>query len=257
MKPLTCILLLSLFIYPMAGEAESLDSIFTQSNNAFWNGEYQKAATGYEKLAQLGVADPAVSYNLGTAHARLGHWGLAVLYYEKVLRLDPGHDDARHNLGVVREFLAKRASQAGRDADLAPAAGPWRAVLDRFSVRGAAIGFLVLHLCFFAVLIARRFVLAEMPRLSLGVVAGVLAILTITVFSVAVGKWHQQTYVNEAVVISPGQLDVMEGPKSTVKRFALEEGSRIRVLEERSSWIHILDSEGRDGWASTDQLENI
>jgi hypothetical protein len=55
-------------------------------------------------------------------------------------------------------------------------------------------------------------------------------------------------------VVSVGTLEVMEGPGSPVKRFDLEEGTRVEVLEESSSFIRVLDSEGRDGWAPLDQL---
>ena len=237
--------------------ADSLTSIFKAADNDFWNGEYEKAREKYERLEQLGVEDAALSYNYGTACARLGKLGEAVLHYERALRLDPGMDDARYNLSVIREFIARRASEAGRDADLAPASGPWRATLDRFSSRGAALIFLIFHLALFAVLGIRRFVFAEMPRLSLGVVSGVLFVLTVTTFAVALGKWHQDTHEVEAVLTAEGASDIMEGPGSEVKRFSLEEGSRVQFLEDRGEWTHIKDAEGRDGWVSSATLGRI
>lgn len=243
----------------LAGQArgESLDSMFQEANNAFWNGDYQKAVVLYEKLSELAAFNPDLSYNLGTAYARIGKLGKAVLNYERALRQDPGHVDARHNLAVIREHIARRASEAGRDADLAPAASPWRAILDRFSPRAAAIGFLIFHVLLFTTLIVRRFVLKEMPRLSLGVLAGVLGILTIATFSITIGKWHQGTQTVEAVVVHSGPLDIMEGPSSEVKRFTLEEGSRILVLEESGNWFHLRDGEGRDGWVEGSNLGKI
>ncbi len=257
----TCIAACFLFaiLIALAPEArcDSLGSMFQEANNAFWNGNYKKASTLYTRLEDLGVHDSALAYNLGTAHARLGKLGMAVRYYERSLRLSPGNTDAVHNLSVLREHLARRASEAGRDADLAPAVSPWRAMLDRFSPHSAALGFLVFHLTLFIVLMLRRFVIREMPRLSLGVLAGVLAILTVTTLALTIGKWHQETYIKEAVVVAEGQLDVLEGPASTVKRFALEEGSRILILEDNDSWTRLLDSEGRDGWVSSSDLSKI
>ena len=40
-------------------------------------------------------------YNSGTSYARLKSWDSAINEYEKVLRLDPSHEDARHNLDLV------------------------------------------------------------------------------------------------------------------------------------------------------------
>ena len=247
-------LMAACFVIPTAATAQSLSALFQEANNAFWNGEYNDALATYQKLEKLGVKDPVLFYNIGTAHGRLGELGQAVLYYEKALKLDPGQDDARHNLDVIREFIARRASEGGRDADLVPAAGPWRAMLDRFSAIGAAVTFIIFHLALFLVLGIRRFVYQEMPRLSLGVVAGVLLILTVATGTVAVGKWYHDTHVKEAIVLENGAVDVMEGPGSGVKRFAIEEGSRVEVLDTRGGWSRLLDGEGRDGWVPEKQL---
>ncbi|MCY3981031.1 MAG: tetratricopeptide repeat protein [Alphaproteobacteria bacterium] len=40
-------------------------------------------------------------YNLGNAYAQLQEWAGAKSAYRKALRLDPGHEDAQHNLAVV------------------------------------------------------------------------------------------------------------------------------------------------------------
>jgi hypothetical protein len=246
-------------LLPLLLRAETtLQSLFTSANNAFWNGEYQQAAQIYEELEELGVRDVVLSYNLGTAYARIGRLGKAVQQYERALKLEPGHADTRYNLQAVRAFLARRASESGRDADLAPAVGPWRAVLDRFSLNVAATIFLVVYLLLFAALTVRRFLgKTEMPRLTSGVLAGVLAVLTLAMASVVLGKWQQETGQDEAVVVAADLLTVVEGPRSEVQRFTLEEGSRVTVLEQREGWTRLRDDQGRDGWALAETLGRI
>lgn len=236
---------------------KSLDSMFDEANNAFWNGEYERAAELYAELEELGARSPALSYNRGTAEARLGNLGHAVRHYERALRQNPGHADAVYNLTAIREFIARRASEQGRDADLAPAVGPWRAVLDRFSPSSASIAFLVFHIALFGVLILRRFIAGETPRLTLGVLAGVLAVLTIATGAVTVGKWNQVSDEREAIVVARGVVEVMEGPESEVERFVLDEGSRVKLLEERDAWVKLRDDQGRDGWAPGEALGEI
>jgi tetratricopeptide (TPR) repeat protein len=260
MQHRTCLVasfLAALVFLPAAGGAESVDSLFDEANEVFWNGQYEEAIEIYRQLEDLGVESAALSYNRGTAEARLGNLGRAVRHYERVLRIEPGHEDARHNLKLVREFIARRASEAGRDAELAPAVGPWRAVLDRFSSRSAALGLLGFHLLLFAVLIVRRFVLSETPRLTLGVLAGVLAVLTLAGGALAIGKYIQEADTTEAVVIRRGTLEVMEGPDSEVERFAIEEGSRVTLLEHNDGWARLRDGQGRDGWAPAEALGEI
>ena len=46
------------------------------------------------------------TYNLGTTYARLAEWEGARAAFEKVLRLDPAHEDAAHNLSLVLKAQA-------------------------------------------------------------------------------------------------------------------------------------------------------
>jgi len=263
MSRTTAASLLSLAVL-LSGAAAAGDSggatvkeLFGKANEAFWKGDYEKAAETYSHLEELGVRSPELSFNLATAEARLGNLGHAVRHYERVLRRDPGHEDAVHNLSVIRDHIARRASEAGRNADLSPAVGPWRAVLDRFSPDSAGFAFLAVHLALFAVLLLRRFITAEMARLTTGVLAGILAALTLATGAVCLGKWDQETHLREAVVLAGDTMEVMEGPGSKIKRFYLEEGSRVVVVEESEGWLKIRDDQGRDGWARAEEIGEI
>jgi tetratricopeptide (TPR) repeat protein len=238
-------------------ETGNLAGLFSEGNAAFWAGDYAKAADSYARLEELGATSSELTYNRATAEARLGNLGRAVQYYERVLRREPGHEEAVQNLAIIREFLARRASEAGRTADLAPVTTAWRALLDRFSPRSAAFAFLIFYLALWSCLVARRFVRADGVRLSLGVAVGVLAILAAATAAVAIGKWRQETSEREAVVVRLGSVDVVEGPNSAVKRFSLDEGSRVSILERREGYLKIRDDNGRDGWAPSADLGEI
>jgi len=252
-----CFLFASLLFGPAPVHAESLETLFQTGNKFFWDGNFEKAAESYRRLESLGVRSAGLSYNLATAQARQGNLGVAILHYERVLARDPMHEDAIFNLALIRDFIARRANEAGRDADLAPTIGPWRAVLDRFSPQSATLTFLLIYLTFFAVLTGRRFVHAEMPRLTLGVLTGVLLMLSFATGAVVFGKWDQETNLHEAVAISRGTLSVMEGPSSEKRRFALEEGSHVRVIETHEDWAKIRDDQGRDGWVRNEFIGEI
>ena len=55
-------------------------------------------------------------YNSATSFAQLGSWDAAINEYEKVLRLDPSHADARHNL----ELVLRAAEIDGNDDEGTP-----------------------------------------------------------------------------------------------------------------------------------------
>jgi Ca-activated chloride channel family protein len=68
-----------------------------------WRGIAEYRAGRYARA--VGAFFPPESildlYNIGTSHAQLESWNGAIAAYEKVLRLDPAHADARHNLELV------------------------------------------------------------------------------------------------------------------------------------------------------------
>lgn len=73
-----------------------------------WRGIAEFRANRYRRAATEFVqADSVVAlYNLGTTYARLAEWDGARAALEKVLRLDPSHEDAAHNLSLVLKAQA-------------------------------------------------------------------------------------------------------------------------------------------------------
>jgi Ca-activated chloride channel family protein len=50
-------------------------------------------------------------YNLGNSYARLRDWSKAITSYQRVLRFEPEHADALHNLALVQQAAAPRLAQ--------------------------------------------------------------------------------------------------------------------------------------------------
>ena len=76
-----------------------------------WRGIAEYRAERYRRsLAEFIRQESVLTlYNIGNAYARVHEWHGAIAAYEKALRLDPTHADAKHNLDVV-----ERAQEAER-----------------------------------------------------------------------------------------------------------------------------------------------
>ncbi len=92
--------------------------------SAAWRGlaeyrlaRYGRAAEQFEKVD--GVLG---RYNLATSLVRLGDLDRAAALYERVLSVDPGHDDARHNLDLIRRMQALQQTSAPAQVGDAPGA---------------------------------------------------------------------------------------------------------------------------------------
>ncbi len=84
-----------------------------------WRGAAEYRAGRYRRAAEaFGEAEDAMAlYNLGNAQAKLGLWVEARAAYQAALRLQPDHEDALHNLGLVEaaKALADQLAEAERN----------------------------------------------------------------------------------------------------------------------------------------------
>ena len=78
-----------------------------------WRGIAQYRAGRYERALGdfYSVQSTLALYNLGTTHARMQEWTHAAAHFDKVLKLDPHHADAKHNLEIALKAMAMARSK--------------------------------------------------------------------------------------------------------------------------------------------------
>jgi Ca-activated chloride channel family protein len=99
-----------------AGEAAEAAELFEDPEwravANYRDGRYDASAAGFS-----GREDPDSLYNYGNALARMGEFESAIEAYDRVLELDPGAEDAAHNLELIRELMQQQDSQEGQEGD--------------------------------------------------------------------------------------------------------------------------------------------
>jgi len=235
-----------------------LEETFARANESFWSGEFETAVGGYEELVELGVRDADVYFNLGTAHARTGRLGAAILNLERALRLDPGHAEARENLTLCRTALARRRTANGQSADLDPPRSLWASMLERLSPTQLALPFVLLWITLFALLVWRRVATGDMLRLVLAIAAPLIGALALTSGGLLLGKASYVASMREAIVVTQGSVDVREGPSERFPVvFDADEGELVQVLDREGSWLHLREASGREGWAERSDVGEL
>ena len=77
------------------------DELWDRANTAYINGDYHLATEIYGEILDRGLSSVKLYYNLGNSCFKEGRLGESILYYRRALRLAPGNDDIRYNLGVA------------------------------------------------------------------------------------------------------------------------------------------------------------
>jgi tetratricopeptide (TPR) repeat protein len=237
--------------------AESLSGLFEAGNAAFYAGELDAAAERYEQLLAAGVRDPDVYFNLATAYGRQGKLGLAILHYERSLRLDPGADDAVRGLALAREALGHRRAERDGEATVRTRPPLAETLVQPFSETQLAWASLVACLGLFGVLIVRRLTRGETLRIGLGLAAPLLGLLLIlSGLGLAVrADWLAD---GAAGVVLVEDAALREGPDPhAAERGQAPEGARARLFEREAGFVRVQLGDELGGWLPADQVAAI
>lgn len=99
----------ALFIFVMLlGFEAALASTAQRADSAYNAEDYRMATELYQAAIDSEGPSAELYYNLANAFYRAGKPGLAVLNYERSLRIDPTDADARQNLEFVRNHIQDR-----------------------------------------------------------------------------------------------------------------------------------------------------
>lgn len=213
-----------------------------QADSAYMAEDYPAAVELYSRsLAEEG-ATPDAYYNLGNAYWRNGESGHAIINYERALRLDPSHTDARTNLEFVRTKIQDLPEEdsaflsnlhASVTSWMSPDAWAWTALALFIAVAGMA----AVYIFSSSVMLRKTGFFGGMVLLCLCVYAIVVAASTASA----------PTRHNEAVVVVPTTL-LSSTPKTSQnaadKVVAIHEGTKVEIVDS----VMTPGADGSEQW---------
>lgn len=229
------------------------EALWDAAAAAYNAGDYDTAIEYYTTILSGNRHSADLYYNLANAYFKREQIALALLNYNRALRLSPGDEDVRHNL----EF----AEQSTRDSiEQIPEffLSTWVRSL-RSLLSGNAWTVLSLVLLALTLAMALQFLLAQ--RLSMRKVGfyamGVLGVLFILTTSFAWSARSEATQRREAIIMS-SSVSIKSSPDATsTELFVLHEGTKVRVGEVMDGWAEVRIADGRKGWIEINRIERI
>ncbi len=225
-----------------AAPGPSAESLFQQGNALYQQGKYQEALDVYTHLiAEEGFSGPLL-YNLGNCYAQTGRIGLAILNYERALRLSPGNADIKGNLDLLRTqrgFFQEERPWTQRMVTLL--------TLDQWTLAAGLflVGFTLINLAGLR-LAARKNTQRWMSGCCL-----------LCMVIAAVGIFFQYRQQDAAVVISSDARLLLSPFPSSDPVGAIQEGRVVYQTGRHGHFALVEDASGRTGWIETEAIVSI
>ena len=253
----SAIAILLLMTAPFAASAQDdpyVDSLWNEANAAYADGRWADAAAGYEMISSMGLESAALYCNAGDAFFKDGNVPMAIVYYERALKLDPSYEDARYNLELMNSLIQDRID-AVPEFILKVWARDICYIMDSDAWAVCFLVFLALTLA-----MALTFVLAPTAAgRRVGFFVGIV-FLVCSVCSISFSVWQKKDYMSadEAIVTRP-VTSVKSSPsaESSTDLFILHEGTKVRILDEVGRWNNVELVDGRQGWIKAEDIEVI
>ena len=219
---------------------------------------YRSALDGFQSVADRGVRNGHLFYNIANTHMRLGDVGRAIVNYRRAERLAPSDNDIRRNLAHARSLREVRIDPPATTAILRSLLF-WHYEVSPTARAAAAIGaYAGFWFLLFVMLVRKR----RVPALvGFAVVLGISA----AALGASVG-WEMYTSDHEREGVIVARQAVLrkgngEAYEPQINR-PLPAGVEFRILESRESadgtlWRRIELPDGIDGWLRDDQIEAI
>lgn len=253
-KALILIFMLALPVASGAQQKDFVDSLWNAANAAYAEGRWADAVADYTMISGAGLESASLYCNTGNAYFKDGNIPMAIVCYERSLKLDPSYEDARFNLDLLNAGLQDRIDPVPelilktwfRKFCYVADSDAWTII---FLVSFAVFCALVLLFLLGRTIAARRS----------GFFAGI-AVLLFAVMALSFAVWQKNDYMraDEAIVMRP-VTSVKSSPSGEASKdlFILHEGTKVKLIDQLGTWSNVELADGRQGWMKTGDLEVI
>lgn len=218
---------------------------FITALEAYKSGDYSAAVAGLEAIAQSGVCNGALYYNLGNAYLKNGDLGQAILWYERSAKLIPGDPDLMFNLDYARS-LSKDAA----DEDALPLVRIfffWNYHLSSRTIVVLAVGG---NLLFWCLTVAWRFTGRQLLRRT-----AIAVLIPSVVFVITAGFNFYTAATSRQGIILPARVSIRSGWEQTsTELFVLHAGAKVQVVKSATDHLLIRFSKDKIGWVHRNSL---
>lgn len=211
-----------------------LDGIKDYKENRF-----AESAAAFSRVADEGIKNGKLFYNLGNAYLKNGDIGNALLWYERALKILPHDPDLKFNYEYAQSLT--QDEKGDKELSLVRILFFWKYLLSQIRIQWTAIIFNLIFWSLMAVRVIRR-------KTRLQTIGHLILTLGIIFTFTAVYNDYEANFIKEAVIL-PAKVSIRSGlTDDATELFVLHAGAKVRIDKEKDDYIRIAFSDGKIGW---------
>jgi len=225
------------------------NTLFKQANDLYLQEKYEDAILFYDSIQESGLESADLFYNIGNTYYKLQNWPQSILYFERAIKLDPKHEDARFNLNLTQLKIV----------DKIEAIPPlffenwYNWFIQIFSMNGWAILCIIFLWLSFVVFWIKKLTDFRLIK-NLFIILFVLSTLS---FIFSNSNFKQIIQPKNAIILSSSVVVKSAPSYNSSDLFSLHAGSKVSVLDQIGDWIHISIVNGNKGWMLKENCKEI
>ncbi|MDB9964374.1 tetratricopeptide repeat protein [Vicingaceae bacterium] len=241
-----------LFSTTISAQSDPLDQM-KEANSAYENGEYEFATKSYEALLEREYTSADLHYNYANSLFKTNRIALAILHYEKAIKINPNAEKATYNLKIANDRTVDKI-------EMIPELFIyrwWKFIYNLFSADSWAkimIGFTILALIGFGIYKLNQNTAIRKLGFTLfssGILVGLIC------WGLAASQKNYANKATHAVIINP-TVDILSAPSSgSSQLFVLHEGTKVKIEDKTKEWLKVSLPNGNQGWIDKTALAEI
>lgn len=229
------------------------EDLFREGNNAYNQGDYQRAVIYYDSISSLGVHASELYFNLGNAYYKLNAIAPSILNYEKALLLDADNAQVRHNLAFAQNMTLDRFSSLP-ESDLKKATDR---LLFLTSVRGWSL--VVVACVWIAVLLFFLYVKSVRSGAKRLFFSGFIVVAFGALLALGFALQQKSIVQNThpAIVFATAESFRAEPNLRSEVLLTIHEGAKVFIQEQIEDWVKVKLKNGAIGWIPQSSIQHI
>lgn len=237
------------FLVLLSSASKANEPLLDSAKSNYDKGAFNLAIEQYESIKSKGLTSPDLYYNLGNAYFRNGQLGFSILNFEKAIKSNPSHENAKFNLELANTKLADKFEAIPQASIARILVGVNNGVSHNvISIIAVAIFLFGVGLFLFAKKEKNR------KRVKF---AKVLLVFGALITFVA---WQQKSAVDtykSGITLSSSANIFSEPNPSSILLFEIHEGTKLEILSKSGDWLNIKAPNNEVGWVELESLGEI